>query len=384
MLFRSGFYNGSWIDISTPINYPIGPDGDHKLCVIGQDDAGNIQLQSDATTYQWTKDTVAPTATIGGGPTNPSSDANLNATVSGTGVVDYQYKLVSGASACTGGGYNGSWIAIATPITDAIGADGDYKLCVIGRDAADNAQTEASASQHTWTRDSTAPTATITNGPANPSNDTSLNVSVSGTGVLDYQYKIVSGASLCTGGSYNGSWIAVATAITDAIGADGDYKLCVIGRDNAANAQTEASASTYTWTKDTSEPTSGDVVLGGQTSPGPQDSNLNVDVGGTNIDSYQYKIVDQSQPCTGGGYNGTWIDASINITAATGADGDYKLCIITQDTAGNIQDESDATTIVWTKDTTPPLATIAGEPTGSSNTIVLDVTVAGTDVSHYQ
>ena len=107
--------------VATPITAAIGIDGDYKLCVIGQDSALNNQAQASATEHTWTKDTAAPVATISGGPTNPSNAALLNVTVGGIGVFTYQYKVVAQASACTGGGYNGSWIAVASCFIEYIG-----------------------------------------------------------------------------------------------------------------------------------------------------------------------------------------------------------------------------------------------------------------------
>lgn len=91
--------------------------------------------------------------------------------------------------------------------------------------------------------------ASLNNVPENPSNDENLNVSVSGTGIEEYQYKIVPQSNACTGGGYNDTWTPVSTAITDAIGIDGDYKLCIIGRDSDGYIQSKEVASTYTWSK---------------------------------------------------------------------------------------------------------------------------------------
>lgn len=99
--------------------------------------------------------------------------------------------------------------------------------------------------------DAPKPIATLSNTPANPSNDTALNVTVAGADVADYQYKLIPQPGVCTGGGYNGTWISVGTPITEPIGGDGNYKLCVLGRDLAHNEQPEDSATEYRWTKDT-------------------------------------------------------------------------------------------------------------------------------------
>ena len=93
-----------------------------------------------------------PIALFNNTPANPSDDTELKVTVSGVGVVDYQYKLVTQDEVCTGGGYNGSWIPVDIPITDAIEIEDDYKLCVIGRDEDLDIQTEDEATSYVWTR----------------------------------------------------------------------------------------------------------------------------------------------------------------------------------------------------------------------------------------
>ena len=62
--------------------------------------------------------------------------------------------MVAQGPSCKGGGYNGSWIPVSTPITDAIGADDDYKICVIGQNSSGGIQAEADAATHKWTQDS--------------------------------------------------------------------------------------------------------------------------------------------------------------------------------------------------------------------------------------
>ena len=119
------------------------------------------------------------------------------------------------------------------------------QLCVIGKDSNGNWQPEGAATIASWTKDTTAPTATITDAPTATNNASVLDVTIAGTDVTEYKYKLrvpamqpvrfVSGYSAA---------IAVATHITDNISAlaDGALELCVIGRDSAGNWQTEASA----------------------------------------------------------------------------------------------------------------------------------------------
>ena len=335
-------YNGNWIAVETPITDAVGADGDYKLCIIGRDSARNVQGR--ATEYSWSKDTEAPIAVLSGLPTNPSKDTNLNVSIGGDGVIDYQYKKILSNEECSDKEiYNDVWIAVKTPITDAVGADGDYKLCVIGRDNAFNVQSRAT--EYSWNKDTGAPIAVLSGLPTNPSKDINLNVSISGDGVTDYQYKQILNNEECSvDGAYSDVWIAVEAPITDAVGADGDYKLCVIGRDNAFNIQSRATE--YSWNKDTEAPI---AVLSNFPVDPSIDTNLNVSVSGNGAIEYRYKKVTESSDCTGGGYNGTWIDIAMPITDLIGSEGRYQLCVIVRDNALNEQSEAQATQHIWTK-----------------------------------
>ena len=75
--------------------------------------------------------------------------------VGGVGVLTYQYQQVAQGQLCEEEGYNGIWIDVGIPISDAIGADGDHTLCVKGRDLVGNTQTVATT--HSWQQDTTGP-----------------------------------------------------------------------------------------------------------------------------------------------------------------------------------------------------------------------------------
>ena len=119
----------------------------------------------------------------------------------------------------------------------------------------DDAAGNTSTATASFVYDATAPTTTVTGTPAGSSNVVALDTLVSGATVTHYKHKVVAGSS-CTTGGY-GSEVAVGTRITDSISSlsDGAVVLCVIGRDVAGNWQSESSATSASWTKDTTPPT---------------------------------------------------------------------------------------------------------------------------------
>ena len=111
--------------------------------------------------------------------------------------------------------------------------------------------------------DTVPPTVALTSpAPTNVSNATTATATVGGTDVTHYKHEIVAGAS-CSGVTYDGSEVAVGTAISDATAitplADGPVSLCVIGRDQAGNWQ--RTGTRHGWTKDTTGPTLSFVSL---------------------------------------------------------------------------------------------------------------------------
>lgn len=331
-------------------------------------------------------------------PASSSSDTALNVTVSGSDVVEYKFVLKTTGLACVFSDFDSrTWTVIATPITEALGADDNKRLCVIAKDSAGN-QTPANApKEYTWVKDTTKPLAsevTLSNTPADPSNGTgNLNITVGGTGIIAYQFAYTTSATECTSASYNGSWILVATNITEAIGADANKKrLCVIGKDAAGNEMLSNSgtAKSYDWKQDTVKPLAADISLtGAPADPSNGTGNFDVTVGGTDIASYKYAYTTSSTACTAATYSGTWKEVTTHITEAIGADADKKrLCVIAKDLAGNEMLVTDvAQSHEWTQDTTAPSnsdITLSGHPTGSSTTTSLDIAVGGTGVSSYQ
>lgn len=152
-----------------------------------KDAAGNVS--SMASSASITFDNTPPTATLSGHPSGTSSKYALNIDVAGSGVVGYKYKVgVSGSTDCTlATGYSGSEIADTVNITDNISAlaNGAIKLCLVGKDAAGNWQTYATATSATWTKNSPAIQFTTTTSSVSEYNDPTHNVAVSIPSAVD-------------------------------------------------------------------------------------------------------------------------------------------------------------------------------------------------------
>ncbi|NLD28181.1 MAG: hypothetical protein GX659_05180, partial [Myxococcales bacterium] len=236
-----------------------------------------------------------------------------------------------------------------TPESDL--ADDEHTLYVQERDDAGNWSENG---HFTLTVDTSAPIATISGAPSNPSNDTSLNVSVGGIGVLEYSYDLLTGAENCSAASY-GEWTVVSTPITSEIGEDGEKILCVRGRDEAGNIQTDPTS--HSWTNKTTAPI---ASLSGTPSGSSKAISLDVTISGDGVSHYRHKVgAAGSTSCSvEEGYSSEQ-SAGLKITSDISGipDGSIRLCVISRDVVGNWQGFDSATEATWTKDTVAPSIT---------------------------
>ena len=242
----SGSYS-SETNVAVPVSLENLEDGFHTVSFIGKNSCGNWQEEADATIVTWAVDTTAPIGTISGAPTSLNNLTTATLSVGGVDVVSYKYKL-------DGGGYSSETV-IATPISLSSLAEGLRTVSVIGKDSADNWQEEAGATTASWTIDTTAATATLSGTPTSPTSSGTALLTVGGVDVVSYKYKLDGGG--CS------SETVIATPISLSGLAEGSRTVAVIGKDSAGNWQSEAGATTASWTIDTTAPSGAALVNGG-------------------------------------------------------------------------------------------------------------------------
>src|SRR5689334_7059616 len=125
-----------------------------------------------------------------------------------------------------------------------------YLFCILGLGACSKAiPTVETALSYTGI------TASLTNKPVNTNNTTNLNITVGGSTVIQYEYKVGDSTTDCTNYTgYNGPYL-INQPIADDISAlsDGNIVLCVLGSDGITTQPVEH-ATKATWTKDTVSP----------------------------------------------------------------------------------------------------------------------------------
>src|SRR5690606_28295377 len=146
------------------------------------DEAGNNATQASASL---TKDTVAPTVTLN---TLYINAANASAVpLSGSCSENGRTVTIGGARTGSGTCVSGSW----TASVDYSGvADGSVSVTADHADAAGNDATQAT---RTLTKDTEAPTASISGAPTGTVRTTVLGVTISGSGVVEYRYSLFAG-----------------------------------------------------------------------------------------------------------------------------------------------------------------------------------------------
>ncbi|MBV29891.1 MAG: hypothetical protein CL504_04555 [Actinobacteria bacterium] len=363
-------YSGE-ISVSTQITDGISAfgDGGIELCVIGRDSAGNWQAESAATRASWVRDSNVPTASLSGQPSSTSNVTTLSATVAGSTVTHYKYKLgLTTSTDCAATiGYSNE-TTIGTPISDNISslADGSLTLCLLGRNSIGTWQSEASASTYSWTKDTLRPSVAISAAQdPGPTNASSLNLTVnfskdvSGFDLTDVV--VIGGAKSSLSGSGASYTVTITPLSAGLITADIASNLAT---DAAGNTNT--SASQWSIVHDNTAPT---ATISGEPVDPSNTANLDVTVGGADVESYQYALVASSTTCAAANYNGSWIGVSTKITDAIASSEEKRLCVLGRDLAGNGESPASASEITWTNDAGRPTVTLSsiqdGAPTNA-------------------
>jgi hypothetical protein len=219
--FQCQLDGGGFSSCTSPRSYSGLADGSHTFQVRATDPAGNV----DATpaSFTWTVDTAAPTASITGGPSDPSNDAGptftFTADESGS---SFECRLDGGTfSACTSPhGLTGL-------------TDGSHIFTVRAVDAAGNTGPD---DNRTWTVDLTAPQTTISSGPSDPTPDTFAD--------LAFDSSEASSTFRC---ELDGGGFSACTSPQNYSGlAAGSHTFSVYATDAAGNV--DGTPATFTWT----------------------------------------------------------------------------------------------------------------------------------------
>jgi large repetitive protein len=317
--FECRLDSGSFADCTSPKSYTTA-NGTHTFRVRGTDAAGNV---GGVTTYTWTVDTVPPTTTISSSskPPNPTNTTSANFVFSASEQASFQCTLDGGPAAdCT------------SPTNYGGLADGSHTFSVRATDAAGNT---GPAATHTWTVDTIAPTATITNRPNDPSGVKSATFEFSASEAASFKCDLD-----------GGGFAACSSPKTYSNLTDGIHTFKVKATDAAGNTGPEAS---YDWLVETDLPV---VTL---TATPPKSSNSSAATfffTANKSATFECKLDE-----------GAFVPCASPQPYSGLADGPHTFAVRGNGTGGT----GPATIYTWTIDTTGPTTAITQKPADPTN-----------------
>jgi uncharacterized protein YegP (UPF0339 family) len=308
-------------------NLPSATDGQFNYSLVQA--ATSSQSMSGVVSFQWVKDTVAPSAPV---ITTPSS-TNYTSNVSGLNISGTCENLtlvsISGSltnsQQCTSGVFN---------FTDTQNLDSTYNYSIVQTDKAGNISPAVTLQ---WIKSSVPPAPPVITLPAN-SNITNNLSSLIISGTCD------SGNTIEISGSHTGNTTCSGNTFSFNLtnSTDGVYTYSLLQKNTSGLSSSNVS---QTWTRDTLTPSALVLTTPAVTPYNSSSSNLNI-IGtcesGTTVYVSGAEIL--SGPCSAG---------SFNITLNQVSDGNYSYSILQSDLAGN---NSLSTNLNWIKDSTPPSA----------------------------
>ncbi|MCS0471982.1 Ig-like domain-containing protein [Curtobacterium flaccumfaciens] len=331
-------------DFSIELDEPLD-DGEHKLELIAQDDAGNTSEETKTTVDV---DTKAPTAPV---VTSPSDLADGKGPITGTAepgstviIRDEDGNELGRGEANDDGDFS---IKLDEPLND-----GEHKLELIAQDKAGNTSEETKT---TVDVDTEAPTAPVVTSPSDLDN----------------------GKGPITGTAEPGSTVIIRDEDGNELGRgeanddgdfsieldepldDGEHKLELIAEDKAGNTSEETKA---TVDVDTEAPTAPVVTSPSDLSDGKGPITGTAEPGSTVI------IRDEDGNELGRGEANDDGDFSIELDEPLD-DGEHKLELVAQDKAGNTSEETKTTVDVDTEAPTAPVVTSPSDLTDGKGPI---------------
>jgi Domain of unknown function (DUF4082)/Bacterial Ig-like domain/Bacterial Ig domain len=350
---------GAWAGCTSLQSYAALNDGAHSFEVKAVDKAGNVD--ASPATFTWSIDTTAPTAAIDSNPPNLSASADAEFAFSGedgagSGVASFQCRRDSTLAA--------DWESCDSPKAYTGLDDGLHTFDVRAIDTAGNV--EASPATFTWSIDTTAPASSIDSSPPllSPSADAEFAFSGedgAGSGIASFECRRDSAEAA--------DWELCTSPSTYAALSDGKHDFEVRAIDKAGNA--DASPASYTWSIDTTAPTT-TIDSSPPSLSASADAELTFsgeDGSGSGVASFQCRR-DSTQAAD-------WESCDSPKSYAALSDGKHAFEVRTIDKAGNV--DASPAKFDWAIDTTGPSTTIDSSPPALTSSTAAEFAFSGED-----
>jgi hypothetical protein len=218
--FECSVDDGAFAACTSPFLTSGLADGAHNLKVREVTLEG---ITSEAATYDWTVDTIAPLA-----PTLSNKPSSLTNSTSFS--IDFTPAEAGGTVECSVDG--GLWAPCTSPVTGSGLADGSHSVKVRQTDAAGNVGAEAS---YSWTVDATAPEAPVLSGqPTGTTLDNSASITITAEAGATLECSID-----------GGNWAPCTSPLNLSGLADGDHSVKARATDAAGNVSAESTLASW-------------------------------------------------------------------------------------------------------------------------------------------
>lgn len=357
LLFQTSLDGVPFTVTTSPVSFSTLGTGTHIFSVQAIDRAGNA---SAAATYTWSVDLTPPTASFTQKPANPTNQTFASFAFTGTDNASSAAQLTFMTS------LDGAAFANATsPVFLPLLALGNHTYAVKAVDMAGNV---GPVTSYSWLIEQSLPTASITQAPANPTNQTSATFTFTGTDSVTPSNQLTFKTSL------DGAAFTPATSpLTYTSLAEGNHSFQVEAIDQAGNVSLPVS---FLWLVDLTAPTSSVTALPSTGAAMQTVSWSGTDnAGGSGIATFSIFVSDNNGPFT------PWL----TNTAATsgiypGQDKHtYSFFSVATDNAGNAETAPNTGDTSTTVDGVAPTSTVAPLPAYTKTAV--NVSWAGSDNS---
>jgi hypothetical protein len=349
LVFMVSLDGSAFTAATSPKTYTSLSSADHTFSVEAVDEAGNV---SAVASYTWTVDAIPPTVQITQAPAAQTMSTAASFAYIGadnrTSPQDLVFQVTLDGSPFT---------TQSSPVNYTNLSTGPHTFQVQAIDEVGNVSLPAS---YTWIVDQTPPVASISQKPANPTNQTTATFAFTGTDNVSAANQLVFEFSLD-----GAAFVAAASPISFSSLADGSHNFQVEAIDQAGNVSAPVS---FTWVIDTVPPT---VSITQEPAAFTNQTTATFAFAGADDRTTAANLVFQYS------LDGAAFGAATNPLSLPGiAAGAHTFEVQSIDQAGN---HSTSAMFTWTVDTAAPTVNITSKPPTLSSAIAADFSFTGSD-----
>ncbi|NBO38359.1 hypothetical protein EBU99_07225 [bacterium] len=257
----------------------------------------------------------------------PATETQLNSfvtTVEAPGATSYRFALVQGAEKeCSGWG---AFRATSEPLQVDFGNDGEKKLCLQGQNKEGKLGQVVTIPFVKKSAAEDGPEFTFAGVPAPYTSASKAHMVVSSAEAAQFRANFTSGSECGT--LEKAAWQDIDKPIDVNFRYDGAWVLCLDVRDKFGRMNKKIR--TYSWTRDTQNPVISELAI---PSGATLTDQFSVNIGGSQVDYYQFALVDGVSNCSNANYSPLTAVSEPLVVKVPG-DGVRTLCVMAESKSG--------------------------------------------------